>query len=101
MFINVCTHLKTCINKDYSLTRTFVKMLKQFFVKDVALKFTYVRKSRVGEKIQFKNSELCKLIDATLVLARKNMGVVTVEKEIVAAWSDVISNWNKNKSQSV
>ena len=58
-----CNHFKTCIDKDYSLTRTFVRMLKQFLVKEVALSFTAVRKAKSSDKLQFKNTDLCKLMD--------------------------------------
>ena len=57
------------MDKELSIPKSMVKMLKKFLTKDLALQFTAIRTSSVNKnKHRFKPTQLCSLIEGTLFI---------------------------------
>ena len=54
--------LRSCLDKNLSIIRCIVTMLRRFMVKEEARKYTAVRKSTKNEKLPFNTTEFYKCI---------------------------------------
>lgn len=99
---DVCLELRSCIDKDYVITRSFVRMMKTFITKDVAMQYTLVRQSSDKEnpKDLFKMTEFCKCMDSVMLGVRLQKQLETTDKDLISSMSDVLcnaKNWNKGR----
>lgn len=98
---DVYQYLKSLVDDDFSITKTFVSMLKAFMKKEVALQFTAARKSLTDDsERKFKDTELYKLMCSIIVDARNEHTMRTTDKDLIKGLSDVlcnVKNWDKGK----
>ncbi|KAL7301728.1 hypothetical protein TKK_0005725 [Trichogramma kaykai] len=61
-------YVTTLVDKDLSISKSFVNMLKDFFLKRIAVNFTTNRASKIiPNKIKFKNINLCKDMEGVIL----------------------------------
>lgn len=61
--------LRTHIDKNHVISKTMVRMLRRFLIKDLANMFTAVRSSKINKnKVKFKPTELCMMIDGKRIV---------------------------------
>ncbi|XP_032456419.1 longitudinals lacking protein, isoforms N/O/W/X/Y isoform X4 [Nasonia vitripennis] len=90
--------LRTHIDKNDVISKSMVRMLKKFMVKGLANMFTAVRTSKVNKnKIKFKPTEFCMMMDATIMKTRNEKSLTTKPEDLLAALTDVLSNVKKWK----
>ncbi|KAH1028216.1 hypothetical protein HUJ05_001591 [Dendroctonus ponderosae] len=60
--------LKSCADKDCSISKSIVRMLKKIITKDLDNQFTAIRTSTINKhKYKFRPTELCTLIEVVVI----------------------------------
>ncbi|KAK0072054.1 hypothetical protein PV326_000510, partial [Microctonus aethiopoides] len=93
---STCSLLNTCIDKDYSITKSFVTMLKMFSTKPLASTFTASKK--INGKKKFVDTPLFDCMIGIMKSRRRIAKIDTCENEMRKALSAVLTNVHKWKN---
>ncbi|XP_003427671.1 uncharacterized protein LOC100678248 isoform X1 [Nasonia vitripennis] len=96
---DVYLELKSNVDKvDFSVSKSIVKMMKKFFTKDLAMKFTAIRLSvKNKEKIKFRPTELCAMMEAVIAKIRKEKALPIDTDAFNSSLTDVLTNISRWK----